>query len=362
MWLFYTHQNRLSPVFLLENRRKKAARDVSAPAFSLLSFRLLAIAPKPPPEGGKGPRASGESHRNASLRTQKPQGERGRGREFQNMKKSKKLAILGLSAATAAAAATGAVSSFAWFASSTTVEASGMKIKATSNNVFLQIRNSNTTAWNNTDPFTSAGAALDVATVSPAAVVNSITSGGASTEAYTGGMAVWTTTTSNDQNSATKGDAMTYKDISSTANPADVQAATGYTLKNTFTLRLRPTYKDSTNLADTQPKSGPLTAAVDWNGTAPVFENDPIAKAVSVLVYTGTKGELFTVGDDGKFARTADTSSVNLVESMEAGIEDKNVTCSVYVFFNGENENCKTTNIKVGNEYAIKVSFSVAEE
>ncbi len=278
------------------------------------------------------------------------------------MKKSKKLAILGLSAATAAVAATGAVSSFAWFASSTTVEASGMKIKATSNNVFLQIRNSNTTAWNNTDPFTSAGAALEVATVSPAAVVNSIGTDEKSTVAYTGGEAVWTTTTSDDQDSATKGDAMKYKDITSTANPADVKAATGYTLKNTFTLRLRPTYKDSTNLADTQPTSGPLTAAVDWNGTAPSFDKDPIAKAVSVLVYTGTKGELFTVGDDGKFARTTGTSSVNLVESMEAGEEDKNVTCYVYVFFDGENENCKTTNIKVDNEYAIKVSFSVTED
>ncbi len=278
------------------------------------------------------------------------------------MKKSKKLAILGLSAATAAVAATGAVSSFAWFATNNTVTASGMTIKVSSNDIYLQIKKG-TDAWDKKSTFASASAKVDEAKVSPVAAVNSVTDDTIS--AYTGGAVKWANTSSDDVDKADKGGKMKYKDVSSTADPStEADKETAYTLKNTFTLRLRPSYKADGSLADEadQPKSGALTASVEWANSSDIdFTKDKIAYAVSVLVYTGTTGELFKVNSTSNvFERTTDTSSVNLAESMIAGEDANDVTCKVFVFIDGENENCKTSNVLLDSSYSIKVNFTVA--
>ncbi len=342
------------------------------------TLRRFAIAPKPPPEGGKGPRASGESHRNASLRTQKPQGERGRGREFQNMKKSKKLAILGLSAATAAAAATGAVSSFAWFASNDTVTTNSMKIKASSNEVYLQIDKANT--WNDTNnAYRTASASVQEATLSPTHAVKSWDDSKKSINIDgTGGMVSykgdgtetkipsWVSATSASATES-KRDDNPYTDRTATANTVTTsESNNGYTLLNQFYLRLRPAE------SGVQPSVNKLQASVQW-AILPILSSDAISASVRVLLWNTTDkiGTIYTPAKDTSESATVlkqawTTNDASLIGTSAAwtattasGYNAKLI--SVYVYFDGEDAACTSNNIKVDNTYSVNVSFKVTK-
>ena len=78
---------------------------------------------------------------------------------------------------------------------------------------------------------------------------------------------------------------------------------------------------------------------------------DDIKKAVSVFVTIGEKGMLFT-NNGTDFTAKGDT---NLVEQMTT----KAVSAKVFVFFDGENENCFTNNVNVDSAYSVKVTFSL---
>lgn len=301
---------------------------------------------------------------------------------------------MGLSAATAALAATGAVSSFAWFATNTNVTANGMVIKATSNEVFLQIKNSAAT-WSNTDAQTTAAALVgSQAILSPthpvksydASKANEIATDDSGLKSYAGDGSEttqpnWVSATASSYNSATKNNEK-YVDVSTAANTLATKTTTegssttyttnGYTLLNEFNLRLRPA--ESSN----QPSVDWLTASVSW-ATTPTLSSDPIAASVRVLLWNTTDnvGAIYTPAtssdSDSAVAWTdnkADlleanktSSSTDLTASWTAASTDNPVkNIYVYVYFDGEDSNCTSKNIKTDNTYSVTVSFSVGKK
>lgn len=270
--------------------------------------------------------------------------------------------ILGLGAMAAATAAAGGVSTFAWFASNYTVSATGMTIKASSNNVYLQIKDS-ADNWSTTNDHLSATAKTGLATVSPTHVFKALTvnTGDTADETtvYDGGTTYqWASASSDKVTDATR--VGHYTNVTSVADPSGTaSAATTYTLINTFNLRLRPNLDSTGTASSTQPKAKDLVASVEWANTMD-FTKNPIAYAVSVLVFSGEAGELFTVNADGKFAMTTETNGKKLAASMEGNKTD--VTCKVYVFLDGENANCKSENVLLDSEYSVNVNFTVVDD
>ena len=259
------------------------------------------------------------------------------------MKNSKKLTILGLSAATALVAATGAVSSFAWFAANGSVTANDMTVKALSTTAYLQIKNS-TDPWTTGD-HTAASAVVKNATLNPTHIFKTLTINAGDTEDVTeeyekGSTVQWASANSDKVTSWEKKGH--YTNVSGIADPADPNTATTYTLKNTFDLRLRPNKEGAT-----QATAGALTASVAFATSS----TDTIREAISVFVTIGTKGMLFT-NDGTDFTAQGDT---NLVEQMTTTA----VSAKVFVFFDGENENCFTNNVNVDSAYSVNVTFSL---
>ena len=259
------------------------------------------------------------------------------------MKNSKKLTILGLSAATALVAATGAVSSFAWFAANGTVEANGMTIKALSTTAYLQIKNSEA-VWSEGN-HTAANALTSEATLNPTHIFGTLDvnpEGTDKTTDYVNGSSVkWASANSDKVTESTK--VGHYTDVSGTADPDDANIATTYTLKNTFDLRLRPNSGATTS----QATAGALTASVAFANSS----RDDIKQAVSVFVTIGEKGMLFT-NNGTTFTATGND---NLVDTMTTTA----VSAKVFVFFDGENENCFTNNVNVESAYSVNVTFSL---
>ncbi len=287
--------------------------------------------------------------------------------------------ILGLSAATAAVAATGAVSSFAWFATNDTVTATAMSIKASTNEVYLQINTEN--VWTDANSsYRSANATVATDTVSAVHPVEAyddakksikIGESGSMTSYKGDGTEVkipsWVSATSADATTATK-DSNPYNDRTTAANTVTTSSASnGYTLLNQFYLRLRPA--DS----GTQPSVDNLNASVKWT-TTPTLANDALAKSVRVLLWNSTDevGVIYTpaTATSGESTTLTDAWTVNDADLLGTGstkMEGKTTDnynsrlISVYVYFDGEDENCKTNNIKVDNTYSVEVSFKVSK-
>ncbi len=245
---------------------------------------------------------------------------------------------MGLSAATALVAATGAVSSFAWFAANSTVTATGMTIKANASDAFLQITTS-AKDWNEADSFNSAAAVTASQMITPVQVYNAIENKKGTT--YTGGSPTWGAGYSNSVDSA----AVNENGISA------VTMGNSYALINDFKLRLRPAQNGS------QATAKKLAISVSW--ASDPTANDNLYKSVSVLVTNNaiSKGQLFTISGTGTWAATTQTDSINVVENLT----NTEQIVKVYVFFNGDNENCMTKNVVTDHSYSVNLSFSIAE-
>ncbi len=291
------------------------------------------------------------------------------------MKKSKKLAILGLSAATAAVAATGAVSSFAWFASNDNVTADSMKIKASSNEVYLQIDTKNTWADTN-NAYRAASASVTEATLSPTHAVEAWDESKKSVDIdATGGMVSykgdgtetkipsWVSATSADATES-KRDDNPYTDRTSAANTVTTSTSNnGYTLLNQFYLRLRPAESGA------HPSVKKLEASVEW-ATLPTLSSDAISESVRVLLWNTTDniGTIYTPAKTSDStavltqAWTANTASLIGSSATWTAKTDSDYNAkliSVYVYFDGEDAACTSNNIKVSNTYSVNVSFKV---
>jgi hypothetical protein len=116
-------------------------------------------------------------------------------------------------------------------------------------------------------------------------------------------------------------------------------AETKYYLKNTFKIRLDDT-AGNTVAPGALRVSGVNFVGADAEGKATV---DDLGTSVSVLVVCGDKSQLWMqAGTDGKFTQVADSSSYLDADNTTNKFNNKvGVNVDVYVFFNGDDEDCK---------------------
>ena len=240
-------------------------------------------------------------------------------------------------------------SSFAWFSMNTSVKAEGMKVTAVADQVYLQISDSET--FDSTDTMVKADAINDEATLAPI-TIGSVTGSSFSPLAANGeglvsstGM-TWYTNISNDPDDATA--TGTYVDKTAEKD--------GFCLVNTFYLRLNP-------------KAGQVATDLDLNCSVKLAAapTEDMAKSVSVLVVCGDYAQLFKDPDstDGTLAtKVGKKLTVGGFKNTDVVKEDtKNagpVEVKVYVFFDGENANCKTTNV-TATGYDVSVAFNLTK-
>ena len=266
------------------------------------------------------------------------------------MKLTKKLLpALGMLALSASMLVT---STFAWFSMNTNVTADGMSITAQADQVYLQI-NTDASAFKSTEqqikatatkdgagtkfvPITvGSGLSADEKTLTPLSAANGLL------ESDT---IKWYTNTSNSP--ASHAAANKYGTV---AEPSSTQA-----LQNTFYLRLNPT----AGLVET---TSELVCDV---ALTQIPASDEMYKSVSVLVVCGDYAQLWQdPGTDKKFATcTGDQlTSGGFKNTSDKKENEKNagpVEVQVYVFFDGEDESCKTNNVTT-NGYGVEISFSL---
>ena len=244
-------------------------------------------------------------------------------------------------------------STFAWFAMNETVTATGMSVTAKGDQVYLQIINPNQsgTGDNNDKEFVS-GKLQNVsnANVSGAELLpTNVYSEFDATDPvdYDGGAnLVWVKATGKAVDDySVSGE---YTDVTATASGI-------HYLKNTFKIRLDPT-------AGAANSSAPLkVSAVTVSGdTADVFEDCLCVLVVCTYnngTTTTTKGDLWSYVD-GTFKHTNGTSATLTEGNM---LKDTEATVDVYVFFNGDNENCDLETLAEANNsnYSVEIDFTV---
>ena len=223
---------------------------------------------------------------------------------------------------------------FAWFSMNTTVTASGMKVEATADQVYLQIQNKGT-AFSTTDAQTQVTTNVGSKKLLPTNVVKTFNK--TAPEAFAGGTEfTWVSNFSSDPNSATKeGD---YTEVSA-------ENLTNYALKFEYIIRLKP-------------GTGATVAPGKLKVATVEFENDSATSglkgAVSVLVVCGDHSAVYKQATTGKFTKSAGNDAL----SAAAFASTDGTEVAVYVFFDGENENCKTNNIVLNDTFSVKVTFN----
>ena len=266
------------------------------------------------------------------------------------MKKAHRSLILSLFALVLAISVT-AASTFAWFSMNTTVTAKGMSIKAKSDTPFLQIVNASTD-FDNTQKQVEASAVNATKDVRPTAV--GTTTGEGATLAYVAyakdtatANLKWVESFSNDPDAYQSEEAADRKftDITTKANATDTTNI--YTLINTFKVRLNPATGATT--ANNFQVSKVTIEKTNEGETANELDN-----AVRVLIVCGDKNVLYKYGASEASLVITDQSKV-LADTVTT--DEKEV--KVYVFFDGEDENCKTNNALEADSYAVTIEFKI---
>ena len=257
-------------------------------------------------------------------------------------------------------------SSFAWFSMNTNVKATGMTVTAKAEQVFLQISNGNKVydangAAGTTDMFSDAAPMLSAiaqnagtglkfvpiavgsSATNPTIVDGAVTVAGSVADLVAGNTSArkwYTNYSTNPDASAAYG---SYSEVGTKTNE---DTLTSYCLINTFYLRLNPSAGRTT--AD-----APLKSTVALVNTPA----DDMAKAVSILVVCGDMAQLWKQNAEGAWVSTGDAYLTD--GAFANGDENAPVAVKVFVFFDGENANCKTTNV-TANGYEVAVNFTVA--
>ena len=261
-------------------------------------------------------------------------------------------------------------STFAWFSMNTTVTATNMTVSAKADQVYLQIvKGNDKTEFKNNEKQTSVNANASISTLQPANVVKSFDK--ATFVPFDAGCAAdnahyWVSNTSDSvENGARVQD---YK----VADPA-----VSY-LKVDFMIRLNESAGKSE--ATGALKATSVTFTLDEDGNAAEYVKS-FANCVSVLVVCkeyntesqkydkATGAQLFkqVKNDIGNFTlETGDeylnASSTN-AEGKSVFANTEGVLIEVYVFFDGENENCTIANLLAAQAasetaYTVDVNFS----
>lgn len=224
---------------------------------------------------------------------------------------------------------------FAWFSMNTTVTASGMKVEATADQVYLQIQNKGT-AFSETDAQTGVTTKVESKKLLPTNVVKTFDK--KSPVAFDGGTGfTWVSNFSADPGSATK--AGDYTEVSA-------ENLTNYALKFEYTIRLKP----GTG-ASKAPGKLKVAEVKFANDTA----NTGLKGAVAVLVVCGEYSAVYKQTTTvGTFTKSAGDEAL----SAAAFDSTEGTDVAVYVFFDGENANCTTNNIVLNDKFSVEITFN----
>ena len=226
-------------------------------------------------------------------------------------------------------------SSFAWFSMNDKVVATGMKVTAVSEEVYLQIAVKPGTGSGFIDGLDQTTANVNMQS---AAEIKPVSIKGFSSTSST---INWITNYSTDKNQST---------AAGTDIPVSTSDLTSYVLKQDFEVRLSPT-------AGATVAGGPLRA------TSVVLSanESELAHAVSVLIVSGNNAQWFKQNEDG----TAWTNEGDVLSSDPfTSVDGAPTTVSVYVFFDGAHQDCTSQNLldaATANEYSVTVNFTVAK-
>ena len=251
-------------------------------------------------------------------------------------------------------------STFAWFSMNTEVTAKGMTVTAQADQIFLQINNANT--FNDNSSMLDTTATKATAALYPTAVVEEL-KGDKSVTAFRAG------SQAKDTVAWVKNYSEAVEDHEGVANNyTAIGDADNFYLVNTFYIRLNPSAGNDT--AQAPLKSSVSLTITKEEGTDEDEANDLIAQSVSVLVVCGDYAQLWKQTALNTWNNVADgdlTGGANFqntkVGEEQAGSYSGAVPVQVYVFFDGENENCTTKNYSAIEAlgYAITVSFNVTK-
>ena len=246
-------------------------------------------------------------------------------------------------------------STFAWFSMNTEVKASGMSVKAVGEQVYLQIINSATGSKfdDNAKLNEATTTQEEIAQLKPITVGTNFE--GKTKTSFTTGDSVNAGTSAKWATNVSKTD-----DVTTGTDNYEVKASSdleGYVFAETFKIRLNPGAGKTETTMNLDVKSVKL---MDGSGTT------ALKNAVSVFVVLDGKGQLFTQNADGTaWTETGDTTLTVGGFANTGTNKDEGVTVTVYVFFDGEHEDCTSQNLwdanKDGaiNKYTVEVLFAL---
>ncbi len=223
---------------------------------------------------------------------------------------------------------------FAWFSMNTTVTASNMQVQAKADQVYLQIKEKTGTFTPNGN-HTSVPSTVAKKSLLPTNVYKTFDE--TAPETFTGGKDfVWVSNYSIDADKSDK--AGSYTNVTPQVD--------SYALKFEYTIRLRP-------------DTGATVAPGKLKVTAVEFENESATSglkgAVSVLVVCGDYSAVYKqTTTTGTFTKSAGDEAL----SAAAFASTDGTDVAVYVFFDGDNANCKTTNIVLNDTFSVKITFN----
>ena len=243
-------------------------------------------------------------------------------------------------------------STFAWFSMNTTVTATNMTVTAKGDQVYLQIVNEDT-------PFepgasqTSAEAKTTTGQLLPTNVYKTFDA--TSPTAYDGGAdIVWVSAVgkkpSKDYQEGGVDKTDGYKPVGEYDNVTTTAVSDNYVLANTFKIRLDPTAGAANSSAALK------VSTITVTGTSA----NKFSQCLSVLVvctYDGTtQGDLWNY-QGGTFKHDTTTKTTLTTDKLA---KNKEATVVVYVFFNGDNENCTLEELAdaASESYGVEVTFT----
>ena len=260
-------------------------------------------------------------------------------------------------------------SSFAWFSMNTNVSATDMTVTAKADQVFLQISDGSkvydangdegttnmfsdkvsmvTVAASNTGASkTFLPVAVGTAATDPVFVDGVLDTEGSVTDLGTTEAASRKWFSNFSKTTESYAPAGAYEEIPTNDNEAIL--STNYALINTFYLRLNPS-------------AGRTTAAQPLTSTVALVTStdEALAQSVSVLIVCGDYAQVWKQTALNVWALDGGDKQLTAGAFTNSGSNEGAVEVKVYVFFDGENANCTTANIKTTG-YEVQVNFDVA--
>ena len=260
-------------------------------------------------------------------------------------------------------------STFAWFSMNTEVSATGMKVSAVGDQVYLQIiAGTDSSKFSPTEEHKTVAAStvsgLAAGSLLPAAVVGKVdnfgTEGLDSIPNYTGGTYSWVTNNSNSATSSTATGKYTNADKAATA------ALAGYYLKNSFMIRLNESAGQTTAAAPLAVSKINIDTFTEVEGVRTEVDtgDQHLSDCVSVLVVCNGYTQLFKQTTYNTWNEVAGAENGNWGKlTADKFNSTDGVQVDIYVFFDGTNSKCTIAGLAESkNDYEVSVSFTVVAQ